>query len=296
LLEICKKNDIDIIIPASYEFLEPLCENLELFRANNIEPIIPITDPALLKILSHRPTLFEYSTNVLSIPVPEHRTIGTQKMIQEMTHSLGYPLTPILFTPSYYSIGRNIRLVDSSKDMRMLFFNEKPDAVYTTLQQFTEALGNDFPEIIAMEYDCVAEYSVEALCRKGLTFAILAYPSKPISNKLDAHSVLTKDQHFPVIEGIVRRVVEGFGFSYCVGMRIWLDSNGNARLVDITPHLSDDVILCFHGGINFPELMIDMALGEFDYNYRPKIKWGLRMQQVWLELLNYQGDVWKTAL
>ncbi len=296
LFDICQKNEIDVIIPASSEYLGPLCENLEQFRANNIEPIIPVSDPSLLEILSHRPTLFEYSKRVLSILAPEYRVIRNQKMIKETTHSLGYPEKPILFSPSRYSQDGNIRLVDSSKDIRRLFFDEKPDAVYTTLHQFTHALGDVFPEITAIEYDCTTEYSVEVLCRKGLTFAILIYSSNPLSNKLNTHTVLTKDKHFPVIEEIVKRVVEGFGFSYCVGMRIWIDSEGNARLVDLIPHLRDDVILCFHGGVNLPELMIDMALREFDYNYGTTIKWGLQMQQVWFELLNYKGDVWKTEL
>lgn len=296
LLDICEKNQIDIIIPSSSEFLEPLCANLEQFRKNNVEPIIPVSDPSLLKILFHRPTLLEYSKNVLSLAVPKYRLMENQNLIREVTQELGYPENPILFSHSRYSHDGNIRLIDSSSDIKKLFFNEKPDAVNVTFDQFTHDLDETFPEIIALEYDCTVEYTVKALCRKGIIFATLIYPSNPLSNKLNTHTILTKDQHFPVLEKIAQRVVEGFGISYSVGMRIWMDSKGNAKLVDVIPHLRDDVILCFHGGVNFPELMLDMALTEFDYDYRPSIKWGLQMQQVWLELLDYKGDVWKTDL
>ncbi|MFX1483487.1 MAG: hypothetical protein ACFFCP_09885 [Promethearchaeota archaeon] len=296
LIDACQKNKVEVIIPTSFEYLEPLCEHLEIFRSKNIEPAIPLTDPSLLEILSHRPTLFEYFNRVLSLNGPEYRISSTQQMLHEGAHSLGYPHKPILFTPSHSFRGGNMKLVESSKDVRKLFFEKKPDTVYSTLHQFTNVLGVSFPEVTAIEFDCVTEYSVEVLCRKGITFAVLVYPSNPLSAKMDIRAALTKDQHYPAVEKIARRVIEGFGFSYSVCMRIWIDSEGNAKLVDVIPHLREDVILCFHGGVNFPELMIDMALQEFDYEYNPTIKWGLKMQQVWLELLSYQGDVWKTDL
>jgi len=296
LLELCEKNKIDVIIPASSKFLDPLCENLEKFRNISVELILPVTDPTLLEILFHRPTLFEYSKNVLSLPIPKYKLVQNRKMIQEVTKDLGYPGNPVLFSHSRNGQDKNIRLVDGSSDIKKLYFDEKPDAVYSTLHQFISDLDDSFSEIIAIEFDCIIEYNVEVLCRKGVTFALLVYPSNPLSNKLNTHAVLTKDQHFPAIEKIAKRVVEGFGISYSVGMRIWIDSNGNAKLIDVVPNLRDDVILCLHGGVNFPELMIDMALQEFDYDYSPKIKWGLQMQQVWLELLNHEGEVWKTDL
>ena len=296
LLEICEKNKIDVIIPASSEFLKPLCENLEKFRNKNVEPILPVTDPTLLEILFHRPTLFEYSKNVLSLRIPRYKLVQNRKMIQEVIADLGYPGNPVLFSHSCNAHDKNIRLIDGSSDIKKLYFNEKPDAVRSTLHQFITDLDDQFSEIIAIEFDCAIEYNVEVLCRKGATFALLVYSSNPLSNKMNTHTVLTKDQHFPAIEKIAERVVEGFGISYSVGMRIWIDSKGNAKLVDVVPHLRDDVVLVLHGGVNLPELMIDMAFQEFDYDYRPTIKWGLQMQQVWLELLNREDEVWETEL
>ncbi|MFW9913828.1 MAG: hypothetical protein ACFFEU_15220, partial [Candidatus Thorarchaeota archaeon] len=177
-----------------------------------------------------------------------------------------------------------------------LFFDEKPQAVYTTLRQLTQDIGDDFSEITAMDYNCASEYSVEVLCRRGQTFAVLVYSSNPLSDKMITYTVLTKDQNFPIIEKLAQGIVEGFGLSYSIGMKIWVDSEGNARLFDVIPHLLDDAMLCLHGGINLPELVIEMALREFDYNYSPTINWGLKMQRIWLELFSYEGDVWKSDL
>ena len=57
LIDSCEKNEIDFIIPTSTEFVAPLCENLEDFRTKNVEPIVPLSDPSLLEIIFHRPTL-----------------------------------------------------------------------------------------------------------------------------------------------------------------------------------------------------------------------------------------------
>ncbi|MFW9965115.1 MAG: hypothetical protein ACFFCX_16205 [Candidatus Sifarchaeia archaeon] len=296
LLDVCQKNEIDIILPASFEYVKPLCDNLAQFRAIETEPIIPVTDPSLFEILTHRPNLFEYTKRVLSISTPEYKIIENQDRIADTLYSLGYPQKPILISFSQQSKNNYTRLIDSSKDLRKLFFNEKPDAVYSTLNQFTHDLGNDFPEMTAIEFDCTTEYSIQVLCRKGVSFAILVYISNPLSNKMNTYVVLTKDENYPIIEKIAQSVVEGFGFSYSVSLRLWMDSEGNMKLIDLIPHLRDDFILSLHGGVNLPELMIDMALGTFDYGYKPSIKWGLKMQQVWLELFNYQGAVWKTEL
>ncbi|MBN2230623.1 MAG: hypothetical protein JW779_13625 [Candidatus Thorarchaeota archaeon] len=296
LLKICNDNGIDVIIPASTEYLRPLCDSLEQFREINTEPIIPVSNPLLLEILSQKSKLLEYSKNVLLITVPEYKTIENHMKIVEAASDLGYPQKSILFSPSLSSQTGSLRLVDSSRDIRKIFFDEKPDAVFTTLERFSSDIGHSSSEITAMQFDCSTEYTAEVLCRKGQTFAIIVYPSNPLSQEMSTFSVLTKDQHYPTIEKIVKKVVEGFGLSYSIGMRIWIDSEGNARLVDVIPHLRNDIILSLHGGINFPELMVDMAFHEFDYSYKPEIKWGLKMQQVWLELLNYEGAVWKTEM
>ncbi|MHA1863240.1 MAG: ATP-grasp domain-containing protein [Candidatus Thorarchaeota archaeon] len=90
-----------------------------------------------------------------------------------------------------------------------------------------------------------------------------------------------------------RKLVDGFGLSYNVGIQVKENKEGVPLLLEINPRLQGTTVISVAGGVNIPEMMVMMALEEFDYDFKTVVKWGLQMQRVWLELFHYDGRTWE---
>jgi len=66
------------------------------------------------------------------------------------------------------------------------------------------------------------------------------------------------------------------------------------KILEINPRLQGTTIISVEGGVNIPELMVQMALGDFNPDYRPEIKWGLKLHRVYREIFELEGKVWTT--
>ena len=165
-------------------------------------------------------------------------------------------------------------------DRRRLFFEEKPTGVYTTLENVLQDIGGDFPELIAMEYLPWLEYTLDVLCRKGQTFCVVPRARKEMTGGITTRGVIAKDKNFDVIVKTSTSIVEGLGFSYNIGIQLKENAKGIPLLLEVNPRLQGTTVMSVASGINIPEQMVAMALGEFDYKQKFEPKWGLDMQML----------------
>ena len=101
-----------------------------------------------------------------------------------------------------------------------MFFDEKPTGIYSRLEDVLDVIGNNFPELVAMEYLPGKEYTVDVLCRKGRTFAIIPRERLAMTGGITTKGVLSKDSNYESIKEQSTRIVEGFGLSYNVGIQV----------------------------------------------------------------------------
>jgi carbamoyl-phosphate synthase large subunit len=105
-------------------------------------------------------------------------------------------------------------------------------------------------------------------------------------------AVLAKDDQFDFITRFSEKIIKGHNLSYNIGIQLREDRNGQLKLLEMNPRLQGTTIISVEGGVNIPEIMVDMALGLFDSNFKPDIKWGLKLQRVWREVLELDGKKW----
>ena len=55
----------------------------------------------------------------------------------------------------------------------MMFFSEKPNSTYSDLDAIKEILGEQFQEMLLMEYLPGREYTVDILCQNGVVHEVL---------------------------------------------------------------------------------------------------------------------------
>ncbi|MHA1927394.1 MAG: ATP-grasp domain-containing protein [Candidatus Thorarchaeota archaeon] len=293
LIDLCVEQGVDVVLPIRTDDQMPICENLSNFRNAGVEPAIVVTDPKLMDTILNKRKLMEYCRNVINLNVPDFSFATSSDELRAAVMKLGYPDVPVVIKPSYSNGSRGFRILDESRDKRKSFFEEKPIGIFSTLDDVLNAIGDTFPEIITMDYLPGKEYTVDALCRRGQTFAVIPRNRIAMTGGITTKGVLAKDSNYDSILEQSMTLIEGFGLSYNAGIQFKEHASGKPMLLEINPRLQGTTTISVAGGVNIPEMMVQMALKEFDYEYVPKVKWGLEMERVWLELFKYEGRVWR---
>ena len=293
LLDLCVKMSVDVVLPIRTDDQIPICKKLGEFRKAGVEPAIVATDPDLLESLLDKRKLMEYCSKVIGLETPDFLYSTEKDGLRHAVEKLGYPDVPVAIKPSYSMGSRGLRILDDKIDRRKHFFDEKPSGIYSTLDDVLASIGEEFPEILAMEYLPGNEYTVDVLCRKGQTFAVVPRLRKRMTGGITTSGVVVKDHNYESIKRSVELIVEGFGLSYNVGTQFRESNTGTPLLLEVNPRLQGTTTMSVAAGVNIPEMMVQMALQEFDYSFKPKIKWGLEMQRVWLEIFKDDKRIWK---
>jgi carbamoyl-phosphate synthase large subunit len=293
LLELCVSKGVDVILPIRTDDQMPICKKFGKFRDAGVEPAIVTTDPELLDTLLNKRKLLEYCNEVIRLKTPGYSYSSEAERLKQAVAKLGYPDVPIVVKPSYSNGSRGFRILDEKVDTRKQFFEEKPSGIYSTIDDVLAIIGDTFPEMIAMEFLPGKEYTVDVLCRKAKTFAVVPRLRIKMTGGITTRGTIVNDDNLEKITESVESIVEGFGLSYNVGMQFKESRNGDPLLLEINPRLQGTTTMSIAAGVNIPEMMVQMALNEFDYDYTPKIRWGLEMQRVWLEIFKDEDQVWR---
>ncbi len=292
LLELCERESVEVILPIRTDDQMPICEHFGEFRDKGIEPALIVSDPKLMDMLLNKRKLLEYCEKIIRIEVPQYGFSTHSEDLESEIKRLGYPERPVVIKPSYSNGSRGFRILDASKDKKRMFFEEKPTGIFSTLDEVLAILGDEFQEMIAMEYLPGREYTLDTLCRRGKTFAVVPRFRSRMTGGITTSGVVSKDSNYNTIKETAEKIVEGFGLSYNAGIQVKESKDGIPLLLEVNPRLQGTTTMSVTAGVNIPELMVMMALEEFDYDFSPNVKWGLEMERIWLELFSYDGKVW----
>jgi len=291
IIAAAEKEKIEVLIPIRTDDLALLARNIDALREIGVEPTLPSEDPKLIETLSNKVELYR-AVEKLSLETPEHYAVTNIDELDKAADALGYPDIPICIKPAVADGSRGFRILDETKDRKMMFFSEKPNSTYSDLDTLKEILGESFQKMLLMEFLPGREYTVDILCQKGVVYAVLPRLRTVMTGGITTGAVLAKDDQFDFINQFSERIVKGHNLSYNIGIQLREDRNGKLKLLEMNPRLQGTTIISVEGGVNIPEIMVDMALDSFDTDYTPDIKWGLKLQRVWREILEYEGKKW----
>lgn len=293
LAELCKEESVDVVLPIRTDDQMPICKNLELFREIDTEPAIVVTDPDLLDIILNKRKLMEYCKDIIQIETPAFSYAKDAEALRSQVFSLGYPENPVVIKPSYSNGSRGLRILNEQIDWKSMFYEEKPTGIYSTLDRVLNDIGESFPELVIMEYLPGNEYTLDVLCRKGIAFAVVPRLREGMTGGITTRGIISNDENYEHLSKTAEAIVEGLGMSYNAGMQLKESKGGRPLLLEINPRLQGTTTISVAAGVNIPEMMVEMAMQEFDYDYSPDIRWGLEMERIWLELFRYNEEIWR---
>ncbi len=281
LLSICEKEKVDIVMPFMSAELIPLINRKADFALLGTK--VSVSDRNSVELSANKYRLYHFLQEN-HLDVPKFTLIHKAEDLLSACRYCGYPDSAVCIKATELSGSRGIRVIDPNISRFDLLFNEKPNTLYTTMEEMQATLKErtPIPELMAMEYLPGAEGSVDLLADDG-KILYMAYRESNV-NLHSIPQVATLLENSDALK-IAEEVIGKLHLSGNADLDFKNDKDGHPVLMEINPRIAATMKIFKEGGLNFPYLRIKQLLGE----RLPKdieIHYGLKMKRRYLEMFS----------
>lgn len=278
LLNIAKKEKIDVILPLSDEELLNLSKNKKMFEKEGV--LIACSDYEIINTASNKAAMLQF-LGKRGILIPKYRIPHNINELQRNVESLGYPKESVVFKPQHSRGARGFWILRGDLDKRRMILQSRARQEIT-LDWLLESLDDNkqFPEVLVMEYLPCKDFNVDVLAKHGECFYVI--PNQRIVPDAGPVQVgfIKEDEK---VQNMTKRVVKEFGFDYWVNVEVAYRKEPDSRplVYEINPRISAPIVANKAAGVDLLSLGIKLILGE-EINRYLKIK-ETKMIRYWNE-------------
>lgn len=259
LLDICKRESVDVIFPASHEESLAFAKNRELFEEAGA--IIAVSRYPVLELACNKKLAYRKLKDA-GLPCPEFYAVKTFAEFEDAASKLGIDNRKVVMKTLVSRGGRGTRVLTKESTVGLLL-NEKPGFLeqdYGVVCQMLRGLDDGlFPELVLMEYLPGTIVSVDFLAKGGR--ALIVVPKIRVFGNA-SQTLVGRVHRDPVVEESIARISEAFGFDYNVNIEMAYSREGVALPFDFNPRIAASVAFCSAAGANLIYFALKMALGE----------------------------------
>jgi len=258
LLEICKREKVDVLLPIMSVELNALAENRERFR--EVGTFVSVSDPGALEIANDKLRLLQFMSREM-LPCPRFQPVKTVQELKAAARALGYPGKRVCVKATCGSGSRGFRILNAAVSRFDRFFHDKPTSAEITLEEFLSVLGEKpgFPELLVMEYLPGDEFTVDLLADHGKVLYNCCRKGLRMENSIMLDSVVVDR---PDIGELCAQVTQRLGLDGNIGFDIRENENGEPMIMECNPRITAGIPVFFYAGVNLPYLCVKKALGE----------------------------------
>ncbi|MBQ2658411.1 MAG: ATP-grasp domain-containing protein [Erysipelotrichaceae bacterium] len=278
VLDICKKEKVDIVLPTMSAELIPLLNNKQRFEEAGIR--ISISNRESIETTNNKLRFYEFMKDN-GLPMVDFYRVHNVDEMKEAFIKLRYPEKAVCVKSLESSGSRGIRIIDPSKSRFDILFNEKPNSFYISYDELIEILSekDKMPEMVAMEALPGEEFSVDLVADKGEVLYMCARQSNTIIASIPQVATLFEEKKaYEICKKVVRLLrLDGnadFDFRYNI--------QGDPILMEVNPRIAATMAIFKAGGMNLPYLRIKQLLGE--KLPKGRIEYGIRMVRRYIDM------------
>ena len=258
LLNICRKEQVDIVLPIMSVELNALSENKMRFEA--IGTKVSVSNPTSLEIANNKLLLFDFLRNN-GIICAEYYSVKSMEELNYSVSALGYPNKPVCVKMTNGSGSRGFRILNESQSKYESFIHNKPTSCYITLKELRDILSeaDEFQELIVMEYLPGQEYTVDLLADNGKVLYICCRKSLNMENSIMLDGEIVDNKN---IKELCIKITEKLRLDGNIGFDIREREDGTPVIMECNPRITAGIPFFAVAGINLPYLNIKRILGE----------------------------------
>lgn len=280
LLDICKKEKVDILLPFMSAELLPLIDRKDEFEI--IGTKVSVSDRRSVEITTNKYLFYEFLKEN-GLPVPRFARVSKADELLDACKECGYPNNAVCVKATELSGSRGIRIVRPDVSRFDILFNEKPNSFYTTMDDLLSTLREriEMPEMMAMEYLPGMEGSVDLIADHG-EILYMAYRESTVNlHSIPQAGVLKENKEAYEIS---KTVIKALGLTGSADLDFKNDKDGHPVLMEINPRIAATMQIFKEGGLNLPYLRIKQLLDEELPSVR--VKYGVSFKRRYLELFS----------
>lgn len=249
LLNIARKEKVDLILPQSSSDVIPLSSLRDDFRQAGFPIMIPKPESAIpCDSKSTMNTFFGES----DIPLPETRTVNTAKAFKKAVFDLGYPENKVCFKPAVSKGSRGFRVLEAGTDRLNMLLHKRIEDTTFTLEECEEILGQTerFPDLLVSEFLEGLEMTVDCYCRNGEIFLGFTKTREAMKAGL---AMFFRNQEAPEYMRYAEEIVRRLDYDYFINIQF-----KGGKLMEINPRVSTFV---HQENFNIPWAAVKHELG-----------------------------------
>lgn len=278
LLNICKKEQVDIFFPFMDEELELVERRIGEFEELGVK--VSIASSEVIQTTNNKLRFYEFLKKN-DVKVPDFYSVTNYDEYETACINLGYPNKKVCIKTINGSGSRGIRILDENADMYRQFVEEKPNSMVLKKAFFDSIIADqtNIEPMMAMEYLPGAECSVDLLAENGKVIYMVGRESSNVLASIPQDSVL---KEIPEAYEISRKVCELLKIDGNADFDFKYDINGKPVLMEVNPRLAATMSVIAVGGVNLPYLRIKQLLGEDLPSL--DVKYGVRFKRRYLDM------------
>lgn len=278
LLNICKKEHVDVLLPYMSAELDKLLVRRSEFEALGTR--VSVSDGNAIALSNNKLKLYEFMESK-GFKVPRFCPVRTLEEIDEAFKYIGYPQKAVCIKATESSGSRGIRIIDPNQSRFDILFHQKPNSFFISLEELKNILAEkpEMPEMMAMDYLPGMEYSVDILADHGKILYMAGRESNVNLASIPQEATLAENKEAYEIS---RAVIEELELDGNADLDFKYDDTGRPILMEINPRVAATMQIFLIGGLNLPYLRIKQLLGEELPEI--EIKYGIKMKRRYLEM------------
>ena len=279
VLAVCRKKEINIILPLVTKELIPFSKHIKEFEEKGINVLVSPSHS--LEIANNKSRLYEF-LEWRGIPVPAFRVVESVDQFKTAVEELGYPLKPVCFKPSVSNGSRGFRIVSEQMNELDLLFNYKPTSTYLSLPDSIRILSSGFfPELLISEYLPGEEYSVDCIAKHGQPVLIVPRLRKRMINGISVEGEFVKDE---TIISYCIQIITALSLHGNIGIQVKRSAAGQFLILEINPRVQGTISAALGAGVNLPELAVKQELNLPISSKELEVKWNTKFSRYWNEV------------
>lgn len=258
ILDICQRENVDIVFPQISMQLERFAMEQERFLKHGIK--LAISNPETLKIANNKLLLYK-SMKHFGLETPKFEEINSAEDFDEAIHALAYPQKEVCIKIADGSGSRGVRIISERVSPTSIFLNQKPSSLFISAEDMRKIISeiSGTRTLIAMECLKMPEYTVDLLADNG---KVLYIGGRLNIDSLMSIAQISEVKMIPEAFNLCKQIVDVLKLDGNIGFDFMFDSDGHPKLTDLNPRITATIILFKKAGINFPYMRIKQLLGE----------------------------------
>ncbi len=272
MLGICQKNRIDILVPQNTMELLTLSQNKSLFE--DIGTKILVSDYDSIMIANDKYHLFN-KANSVGVTTSRYGVCCNYEELVKLVTKFNDKNGMAVIKPPLSNGSRGVRIITQQRDRKHDFYYEKPSSLYSTLDELYDVLGDNFPELLVMEYLPGDEYTIDVF-RTSNQFSAIPRKRETIRSGITFTASLERNEK---MISDSRILAETCNLTLCFGFQFKMDENGNPVLLESNPRVQGTMVMSTFCGANIIYSSVKALLGETIPEF--KINWNTKLYRYW---------------